>query len=48
MDIVTTEYTDELAYAIDQICSLSYQQLFERIAQEQPSDWSLEEHRLLA
>jgi hypothetical protein len=41
-------YTDEIARAIDQICSPVYAQMFEKVAKEQPSYFTHEQHTLLA
>ncbi|CAF1686686.1 unnamed protein product [Rotaria magnacalcarata] len=37
MTLATTEFTDELILAVDQVCSPLYAQTFEKIAKEQPS-----------
>ncbi|CAF1175287.1 unnamed protein product [Rotaria sordida] len=44
---VYTDLPDDLARAVDQICSPLYAQMFEKIAKEQPNSLSNEEHIML-
>ncbi|CAF3726640.1 unnamed protein product [Rotaria sp. Silwood1] len=44
---IYTEFTDELAKAVDQVCSPLYTQLFEKVAKEQPDFLSNDERTIL-
>ena len=48
MGLRTTEYTEELAHAVDQVCSPLYEQFFENVTKEQRSALTLEERNLLS
>jgi hypothetical protein len=48
MSFAFKEYTDELAQAVDQVCSPLFTQLFEQVAKEQPDYLSSEQQTVLS
>jgi hypothetical protein len=47
MGYVYTEFTDELARAVDQVCSPLYEQMFEQVAKDGPNSFSNEQRTTL-